>query len=76
MFRPLAILIPVAVGLPELVGPEGVVQRDDATDWAGAVQALWGDRELLARRGAAALESARERFGEDRYHEQLLRLYG
>jgi glycosyltransferase involved in cell wall biosynthesis len=63
-------------GLPELVGPECVVQRDHATDWAAAVRALWGDRELLARRGVAALESARARFGEDRYHEQLLRLYG
>ena len=63
-------------GLPELVGPESVVDRDEDQAWADAVRALWTDPERRARRGEAALAAAHERFGEERYYAALRELYG
>jgi glycosyltransferase involved in cell wall biosynthesis len=66
-------------GLPELVGEDGVVGRGTAVGsveaWAAALGELWRDPELRLARGRAGLERARERFGEDRYHEGLMQVY-
>jgi glycosyltransferase involved in cell wall biosynthesis len=63
-------------GLPELLDGEDLLAPRNTGGWAEAVSRLWSDRELRARRGAAALVRARERFGEERYYERLLELYG
>jgi glycosyltransferase involved in cell wall biosynthesis len=60
-------------GLPELVG--SALPADDVGAWTRALAELWGDPERRRRRGEAALADARERFGEERYHERLLGLY-
>src|SRR5581483_1116401 len=60
-------------GVPELLGAEEIVHDGD---WSAAVRELWADRELRARRGQDALTRARSRFGEDRYYERLIELYG
>ena len=61
--------------LPELVGDENCVPRRDAGALAGAMRALWGDPERRRALGNAQLESARGRFGEDRYVRDLLSVY-
>jgi glycosyltransferase involved in cell wall biosynthesis len=63
-------------GLPELLERDELLPVDDAAAWAAAVERLWTDRELRAKRGAAALRRAHERHGEDRYYESLIELYG
>jgi glycosyltransferase involved in cell wall biosynthesis len=75
----LAAGVPVLVsdrgGLPEMVEPEAVLPAQDANAWAQALSKLWHDPPLLHDRGKAALIRARERFGEQRYHERLLEIY-
>ncbi len=63
-------------GLPELAGEESVLPANDPVAWTGALSALWNDPSLRSARGAGALARARERFGEDRFYEGLMRLYG
>jgi len=63
-------------GLPELVGDEGLVAADDPGAWGRALAELWRDPEARRTRGVQSLARARERFGEDRYYEQLTEVYG
>jgi glycosyltransferase involved in cell wall biosynthesis len=63
-------------GLPELVGQEAALPATDGEAWAARLSELWRDPELRSERGALALEHARERFGEERYYERLMGLYG
>ena len=63
-------------GLPELVGEDAVLPADDPAGWAAPLHDLWHDPGSRSERGSAALERARERFGEDRFYEGLMRLYG
>jgi glycosyltransferase involved in cell wall biosynthesis len=76
----LAAGVPVLVtdrgGLPELAGPSAVLPAADVNAWAGAVAELWADPPGRRRRGEAALKRARERFGEARYYERLMSVYG
>jgi glycosyltransferase involved in cell wall biosynthesis len=62
-------------GLPELVGDDAVLPATDPAAWAGPLRALWNDPGMRSERGSAALARARERFGEDRFYEGLMRLY-
>jgi glycosyltransferase involved in cell wall biosynthesis len=62
--------------LPELVGEERCVPRRDPRALAAAMQELWAAPERRAAEGDALIARARERFGERRYVEQLLALYG
>ncbi len=75
----LAAGVPVLVsdrgGLPELVGPEGIVPGGDLAAWTAALSELWGDPGLRAARGAAALKRARAQHGEERFVERLLQIY-
>ncbi|HET7049140.1 MAG TPA: glycosyltransferase family 4 protein [Solirubrobacteraceae bacterium] len=76
----LAGAIPVLVsdrgGLPELVGAGGLVlAADDVGAWEHALSDLWHRPQARRERGEAALEQARRRFGEDRYHEELIEIY-
>lgn len=62
-------------GLPELVGEDAVLPAADPGAWAGPLRGLWQDPSTRSERGTAALARARERFGEDRFYEGLMRLY-
>jgi glycosyltransferase involved in cell wall biosynthesis len=63
-------------GLPELVGEDAVLPPTDPGAWSGALTELWRSPELRGQRGAEALARGRERFGEARYYEGLMELYG
>ncbi len=63
-------------GLPELLGPDAVLPAGELGRWSHALAELWGDLGLRERAGQAALERAHGRFGEDCYHERLMRVYG
>jgi glycosyltransferase involved in cell wall biosynthesis len=62
-------------GLPELVGEEAALDPEDGAAWAGALRGLWESGARRQEFGEAALERARERFGEERYHAELMRIY-
>jgi glycosyltransferase involved in cell wall biosynthesis len=62
-------------GLPELVGPDGVVAVDDAGAWAAALRAFWVDPARRAAAGNAALDRARARHAPQVYYEGLVRAY-
>jgi glycosyltransferase involved in cell wall biosynthesis len=62
--------------LPELVGEERCVPRRDPHALAAAMQELWRAPERRGAEGDALIARARERFGERRYVEELLALYG
>lgn len=61
-------------GLPELVGGEtiapGAVEK-----WAEAMRALWLDPGARRKRGARALERARELFGPGPAYDRLMEIY-
>lgn len=61
--------------LPELVGEANCVPRRDPRALAAAMRALWRDPDRRREIGEAQLASARERFSEDRYVAELLRVY-
>lgn len=59
-------------GLPEMVGPEATLPAGDVAAWATALGRLHADPEVRARAAAAALDAARDRFDEARYHARLI----
>jgi glycosyltransferase involved in cell wall biosynthesis len=61
--------------LPELVGEENCVPRNDPPALAAVMSALHADPARRRTEGEAALARARERFGEAAYTERLSRLY-
>jgi glycosyltransferase involved in cell wall biosynthesis len=61
--------------LPEILGEEHCVARDDPHAFAAAMRALWDDPDRRRREGDALIESARTHFGERRYVDDLLALY-
>lgn len=63
-------------GLPEVVGTDAALPATDHGAWTTALSELWRSPVLRARRGAEALGRARERFGEDRYYDRLMGVYG
>jgi glycosyltransferase involved in cell wall biosynthesis len=63
-------------GLPELVGAEATLPPDDNTAWARALGDLWREPARRRELGDAALARARELFGEERYYEGLMNVYG
>ncbi len=71
--------VPVLVsdrgGLPEMVQREAVLPAEDANAWARALSRLWHDPVTLRERGHAALQYAREQYGEQRHYERLLEVY-
>jgi glycosyltransferase involved in cell wall biosynthesis len=62
-------------GLRELAGAHAALGDRDRHAWAAALRELWSDPALRQNRGAEALARARERFGEQRYLDQLLEVY-
>lgn len=62
-------------GLPELAGLDAVISPHDPAAWTARLHELWSDPGLRARLGAQALERARTQFGEDAYHDGLMRVY-
>jgi glycosyltransferase involved in cell wall biosynthesis len=62
-------------GLPEMVGDDASLDADDVDRWTGALSGLWEDPARRQELGTAVLQRARERFGEDRYYEELMALY-
>ena len=76
----LAVGVPVLAsdrgGLPELVGGDATLPAGDRAAWSDALSELWQNPGLRAKRGADALARAHERFGEDRFYDRLMQLYG
>jgi glycosyltransferase involved in cell wall biosynthesis len=62
-------------GLPELVGAGAALPADDIARWSEALAGIWRDPAARERAGRLALEDARGRFSEERYHERLMGLY-
>lgn len=62
-------------GLPELVGPAAVLDPENIDSWVSGLRELWEDRGRREEAGAAALQRARDRLGEDRYYQALMRVY-
>jgi glycosyltransferase involved in cell wall biosynthesis len=61
--------------LPEILGDERCVPPRDAAALAGAMRALWDDPERRRADGESLLATARERYSEQRYVEELLAVY-
>jgi glycosyltransferase involved in cell wall biosynthesis len=61
--------------LPELVGPDRTVPRNDPHALARAMAALHADPKRRQAEGEAALARARKRFGEQCYLDGLVGLY-
>jgi glycosyltransferase involved in cell wall biosynthesis len=58
------------------VGEERCVPRRDPDALAAAMRMLWADPGRRRGEGDALIARARERFGEARYVDGLLALYG
>jgi glycosyltransferase involved in cell wall biosynthesis len=63
-------------GLPELVGSQAVLPPADVDRWSEALAGLWRDPQARAQAGRIALDDARTRFSEERYHDALMEIYG
>ena len=76
----LAAGVPVLVsnlgGLPEMVGKDAAFDPKDTDRWSRALRALWEEPPRREQVGAEGLERARELFGEQRYYQRLLGIYG
>jgi hypothetical protein len=51
------------------------VPADDQGAWTRALRELWSDASERRRRGEESLTLARALLSEDRYHEELMRIY-
>jgi glycosyltransferase involved in cell wall biosynthesis len=71
----LPVLASARGGLPEMVGGGAGLSATDPAAWRAALSELWQSPQLRARRGNEAIAWARDRHGEERYYEQLTRLY-
>jgi glycosyltransferase involved in cell wall biosynthesis len=60
-------------GLPELLSSEDLINDQN---WPAALERLWRDPDLRARRGREGLDRARVEFNEDHYYERLMEIYG
>jgi glycosyltransferase involved in cell wall biosynthesis len=62
-------------GLPELLARQLVLDADDEGAWAEAIARLWSDPGARSELGANALQMARGLLSEERYHDELMRIY-
>jgi glycosyltransferase involved in cell wall biosynthesis len=62
-------------GMPEMAGDDAVLEPRSGEDWAAAFGRLWSDSALRRAWAGAALDRAREMFGEDRFYENLMQVY-
>jgi glycosyltransferase involved in cell wall biosynthesis len=62
-------------GLPELIGSERCLPRNDPAALATRMSELWEHPDLREHEGEALLSRARERHSERQYTERLLNLY-
>jgi len=63
-------------GLPEMVDAEAVLPADDELAWTAALGAAWRDPGGRTEAGDQGLARAREKFGERRFYNRLLEVYG
>jgi glycosyltransferase involved in cell wall biosynthesis len=62
-------------GVAELVGADAALNPDDPEAWAAELRELWQNPRRRAALGTQALERTRNLLGEDRYHDDLMRVY-
>jgi glycosyltransferase involved in cell wall biosynthesis len=62
-------------GLPELLRGQLTLDADDVDQWASQMSRLWNDPAARSQQGASALQAAHELLSEERYHDELLRIY-
>lgn len=65
-----------AGALPELVGEERCVPRDDPAALAAVMRALWDEPDRRRVEGDALIGRVRERFSQERFTQGLRALYG
>jgi glycosyltransferase involved in cell wall biosynthesis len=63
-------------GIPELVGGVPALDPEAPEAWAEALESLWENPGRRQELGTELLRTARERFGEERYYERLMTVYG
>jgi glycosyltransferase involved in cell wall biosynthesis len=63
-------------GLPELLGHQLTLDAEDVEGWASQMSRLWRDPAVRSALGASALETAGGILSEERYHAELIRVYG
>ena len=59
----------------ELIGDERCIPPNDADALAARLRGLWADPERRRTEGEELIARARERYGEERYIRELIRLY-
>jgi glycosyltransferase involved in cell wall biosynthesis len=64
-----------AGSLPEVLGPESCVPKKDAHALAERIERLHRDPDRRRNEGDAGIARARERFGEQRYLDELRAVY-
>ena len=59
-----------------MLGHQLTLDAEDVEEWASQMSRLWRDPAVRSALGASALETAGGILSEERYHAELMRVYG